>query len=1027
VSEPLDTCGCGEPAPAATRPTNRAGLPTIAYRIGRHGTFLARMLDALPRQEVPDPRQPGAPAHTPLRALTSRRIDDPSISLLDAWAAALDVLSFYQERIANEGYLGTATERLSVRELARAIGYELAPGVAAETRLAFTVESADDPFRNVTVPVGTQAMSVPSKPGDLPQVFETLEAIVAHADFNAIPPRLEREQLLALHLPGGQTDPVLVLIDTDESFDLTTIPAGSALPVTEASRGTFFPLDASIDLARLIADRAHDTATALGAVSLPAIAVDEIQLRGISTGLRPGDRLLAVGQSEGAFHALPLIVREVEPDSAYAVTRVVVTPLGTATPPAAPPPVFVAPIRPSIDLRFQTPTLRTGAVVRTAIPLERATVSGELRRTSWAASDLQAMVTVQRWSIPLLLAILRQPPPAVSPPLGAALPGIPALRSRVGFFGNAAPRQEMLAATGNQRNPNDSFTGSWDRPGGVGQDAPRPIWVNSQNVGLGPDADVYLERAVDEIAPDSWIVIEAPGTTPDGSALTRHLALRIGRASTVSRNDFAISGKATGLLLNTLAGGDFAPGANLNHFNFRTAAANVASSPLPVAGLPIRGDLAVGETELTLDRLILELAPGQAVALNGERADAVGVRADEIALLSDVRHIGGVTRLTFASGLSQALKRPGLAVNANVARASHGETVTQILGSGDATKPNQAFALQKLPLTFLADSKPPGRKSTLTVRVDGVAWEEQRSLYESGAADRHFIVRIDEDGTTRLVFGDGIKGARLPTGSFNVVATYRAGVGSPGLVDDGAIMLLKTRPLGIRAVVNPDPPSGAADTEVLEDARMNAPSTVRTLGRIVSLADFEDTARTWPGFAKARADLIWRGTERIVHVTVGLASGLPPPPTDLALATLRGAIDGIRDGGDTVLVQGFRELPFAITATLRTDPAQVAADVKTAAVAALEAAFGYAAATFATPVTGAQVITVLQAVPGVVSVDLETLAPVDAPSSGTSGHSALLRAAAATLDSDGVTVLAAELLLISPAHIVLTAEVAHAV
>src|SRR4051794_26737070 len=99
----LDICGCGQPAPPPRRPQNRAGLPAIAYRIARHGEVLARMLAALPRQEVPDPRIEGAPPHTPLRALTTRRPDDPSIALLDAWAAALDVLSFYQERIANEG------------------------------------------------------------------------------------------------------------------------------------------------------------------------------------------------------------------------------------------------------------------------------------------------------------------------------------------------------------------------------------------------------------------------------------------------------------------------------------------------------------------------------------------------------------------------------------------------------------------------------------------------------------------------------------------------------------------------------------------------------------------------------------------------------------------------------------------------------------------------------------------------------------------------------------------------------------
>lgn len=125
-------------------------------------------------------------------------------------------------------------------------------------------------------------------------------------------------------------------------------------------------------------------------------------------------------------------------------------------------------------------------------------------------------------------------------------------------------------------------------------------------------------------------------------------------------------------------------------------------------------------------------------------------------------------------------------------------------------------------------------------------------------------------------------------------------------------------------------------------------------------------------------------------------------------------------------MQGFHELPFAITASLRTEPALVADDVAAAARAALEQAFGFAATAFAAPVTGARVIAVLQAVAGVVSVDLDTLAAVDAPDAGTSGHSALLPAAPAKLDDDGVGVLAAELLLISPAHINLTAQTADA-
>ncbi len=80
-----------------------------------------------------------------LRGLTTRDDDDFSIGLLDAFACAADVLTFYQERIANESYLGTARERVSLQEMGRLIGYRLRPGVAAETSLAFTLETPPVP------------------------------------------------------------------------------------------------------------------------------------------------------------------------------------------------------------------------------------------------------------------------------------------------------------------------------------------------------------------------------------------------------------------------------------------------------------------------------------------------------------------------------------------------------------------------------------------------------------------------------------------------------------------------------------------------------------------------------------------------------------------------------------------------------------------------------------------------------------------------------------------------------------------
>jgi hypothetical protein len=106
----------------------------------------------------------------------------------------LDILGFYQERIANEHFLRTATERRSILELSRLIGDELAPGVAAGTHLAFTLQEAPgDPAAAagpVTIPAGTRVQSVPG-PGEQPQSFETAEAVTGRVEWNAIPVQRE--------------------------------------------------------------------------------------------------------------------------------------------------------------------------------------------------------------------------------------------------------------------------------------------------------------------------------------------------------------------------------------------------------------------------------------------------------------------------------------------------------------------------------------------------------------------------------------------------------------------------------------------------------------------------------------------------------------------------------------------------------------------------------------------------------------------------------------------------------------------
>ena len=1010
-----DPCGAEDLEPK--RPDNRPGLAEIAYRIGTHSAFLRRMRWRIPRQKIVDPAT-GA-ERRPLARLTARETEDPTIALMDAWAAALDVLSFHSERIANEGYLGTAVERRSMVELARAIGHEMAPGVAASAHLAFTVEDADDPYRAVEVPAGTQAMSVPQERGALPQVFETAETILARAEWNAIAARTEEPQHIALYWnksdPGDERNGRLYLFDLDNSFDLDTLDPGDVTTLGDPDTlEAYHPVSADLDLAEALANLIDDSAYNPEIdPTLKAVELNETFVRGVGLGLSPGDRILAVGarrDDAGAQIAAAAAFRvmETEPDREFGVTRLVLAPIGK------PPPVQRLHLP-----KIRTAQLRIGAVTTAKIAFNATSVDQRVLRTAWSGATLDAFLKTQQWPRLQLMELVRQPPQLAAPALGEAMPGFYALRQTAGFFGNSAPRWETLAK------PDETRGGTADDPYGLGSwDKPvRSIWTDSQGVGHA-DADAYLEREIEEIAPDQWALLENPA----GDALP----LRVAAAAGASRADFAINGKATGLAFRRMDGSDLqvdpdnlAP--DLAVYNFRTARAHVVSEHLAPAGAPIKEDLPEGAPELALDSLYLDLEPGRSVSVMGERGDAPGVIESETLAIDDVLHVGGATRIVFGGGPTYRYRRATIRVNANVVLATHGEAHEETIGSGDAALANQAFKLAKSPLTFVSAATETGIASTLTIRVDGVAWTEVASLLDAGPEDEVYQVRVDDDGTTRVTFGDGMHGRRLPTGALNVSASYRAGIGAVGETPDEAIIQLKTRPLGIRTVVNPSPATGSAESETVEDARERAPQSVRTLGRIVSLTDYADFARCFAGIGKAMAVAVWIGRERIAHLTVAPeAEGVFEEASE-TLINLRDAVEGLRNQTHRVEIAPHEQRFFRIEARLVHDARHLPEDVEAAAHEVLSLRFGYAARSLAQPVSAAEVVAALQGVEGVVAVDLDALALYDeAAPEAPAGLANVLAAlpARVALDSAGrAVVLAAELLTLLASGADLTLEV----
>src|SRR5580698_2994851 len=176
------TCGCcsGISVETPQGESNLPGLSAIAYRTGTWASFKESILARLSSSDYPA-----------LNALKTRDDDDFTIALLDATSVMLDILTFYQERLANESYLRTATQLSSLTQLSQLIGYQPSPGVSASTYLAFTLRAATGLPANfttaaITIPAGTQVQSVPAQ-GQTPQSFQTFADILAKPDWNALP------------------------------------------------------------------------------------------------------------------------------------------------------------------------------------------------------------------------------------------------------------------------------------------------------------------------------------------------------------------------------------------------------------------------------------------------------------------------------------------------------------------------------------------------------------------------------------------------------------------------------------------------------------------------------------------------------------------------------------------------------------------------------------------------------------------------------------------------------------------------
>lgn len=932
------TCGCCEGVKVVTpvSTANPPGLPALAYRAGTHATFFESMIAGLTTSG--DPQLP---------RLGTRSLDDAAIAFLDGWATIADILTFYQERIANEGYLCTAVQRRSVLELARLIGYRMRPGVAASAYLAYTIDSQYS--GDAIIPAGTRSTSIPG-PGEQQQTFETSDDLRARASWNLLQPRLTRPQTLA------------------------------------------------------------SIAAAVG-------GGPRIYVQGVASNLKANDPMLIE-----PVHAV-FRVASVTPD--VVANRTLVGLMEWTAP-------SEVKLTSASQVRVED-LARSEALFRPAsVPPANARQLGRSLQAISANSEPSYRLFdafMPESSVNLLQAVQNA---AVTP--GSKIQAY-AFRVKASLFANNLPGTAITTisqvkatetAPGRQVITTTYTAPTFDNT------------AAEFNTTVKAVRTLALDAEYNQIKFGDWIVVDypAPATTNSNLRLTHIATVKAVETRTLTFG--GVSGKVT--LVTISPDIPKSEPLRADTAFLRGTIVYAQSELLPLAEAVIADAVCGGDTEIELDGLYTGLEPGRWLIVAGERSDisgTSGVPATELLMLSEVRHgvavvdgasaaqtstSGGAvakfaaraaksaalaatsaapgpifsagtapatgnplvplpgdkthTFIKVASSLAYCYRRDTVRIYGNVVHATHGQTTSESLGNGDASRPFQQFALKQNPLTYVSAATVSGIESTLQVLVNDVRWHESDALAGLNPYDRKFVTKTDDDGKTTVVFGDGVRGARTPSGLDNIRALYRKSIGKGGNLNAAQISQLGDRPLGVQAVVNPLPSTGGADAETRDQGRRNAPLATTALDRLVSTQDYADFARTFAGVSKASSVELPGSNGQVVHVTIAGLDDIPIAESSDLFRNLRTAMIRYGDPLQPLQLAVRDRILLVMSAGVRVKADYLWEKVEPKVRAAVLDVFGFDKRDLGQDAFLSEAIAAMQAVEGVEYVDVDSFGGV---------------------------------------------------
>jgi hypothetical protein len=299
-----------------------------------------------------------------------------------------------------------------------------------------------------------------------------------------------------------------------------------------------------------------------------------------------------------------------------------------------------------------------------------------------------------------------------------------------------------------------------------------------------------------------------------------------------------------------------------------------------------------------------------------------------------------------------------------VVQGTRGDPV--VIGSS-AGQPGLRLALPGVPVyldSVLLEVREGGiwrawpRRSTLFIDDSGGATEVATSTSEG------YMLEVDEEGTTWVVFGDGEFHRRPPVGDSNIRATHLVGGGAAGNVGAGTITRITDR-AGVphlAAATNPLPAVGGADPEPIERAAQFAPLAFRSGDRAVTLRDHVTLALGVPGVAKVRARTVsWNR----VDLYVAPAGPVWAPVSEDLRTRLLAHFEDRRMIGTSVRVHDATPVPIEVAVGVFPEAHHDAVAVRQKAEDAVRALLAYGAADFGRPLYLSKVYEAVEAIDGV--------------------------------------------------------------